>query len=94
MKIVLRDGSGWRQPETKTGRARTVALAAASVHAIRQRLAVIEALQAAGKRKANDPDDLLFPERFSTRTDPKILTIPNAAWINKPAEEAETKLAA
>ena len=64
--IVLRDGSVWRQPETKTGRGRTVALPAAAVHAIRQRLAVIEALQAAGKREANGPDDLLFGTRAGT----------------------------
>ena len=64
--IVLRDGSVWRQPETKTGRGRTVALPAAAVHAIRQRLAVIEALQTAGKREANGPDDLLFGTRAGT----------------------------
>ena len=38
------------------------------------------------------------PERFSTRTDPKILALPGPAWINQPAElavaEAEPKLAA
>ena len=36
------------------------------------------------------------PERFGTTQDPKILTIPDAAWINKPAEEQEDepKLAA
>ena len=64
--IVLRDGSVWRQPETKTGRARTVALPAAAVHAIHQRLAAIEALQAAGKRGAGGPEDLLFGTRAGT----------------------------
>jgi integrase len=64
--IVLRDGSVWRQPETKTGRARTVALPAAAVHAVRQRLAVIEALQAAEKRDSDDPEDLLFATRAGT----------------------------
>ena len=34
------------------------------------------------------------PERFSTNTDPKILTLPRAAWINKPIEKADEKLAA
>ena len=34
------------------------------------------------------------PERFATTNDPKILTIPGTAWINKPAEKAETELAA
>ena len=34
------------------------------------------------------------PERFTTTNDPKILTIPETAWINKPAEKAETELAA
>ena len=34
------------------------------------------------------------PERFATTKDPKILTIPDTAWINKPAEKAETELAA
>ena len=29
------------------------------------------------------------PERFSTIPDPKILTIPDAAWINQPAAKAE-----
>ena len=35
------------------------------------------------------------PERFSTNLDPKILATPDAAWINKPAEQEEgPKLAA
>lgn len=34
------------------------------------------------------------PERFATTNDPKILTIPETAWINKPPEKAETELAA
>ena len=36
------------------------------------------------------------PERFSTSVDPKILTTPDTAWINKPAQaqEDEPKLAA
>lgn len=34
------------------------------------------------------------PERFATRKDPKILVIPDTAWINKPAEKNETKAAA
>lgn len=29
------------------------------------------------------------PERFSTSTDPKILALPEATWINKPSEKAE-----
>jgi transposase InsO family protein len=29
------------------------------------------------------------PERFSTNQDPKILTIPDAAWINQPAVKTE-----
>jgi len=29
------------------------------------------------------------PERFSSTADPKILTIPDAAWINKPATKTE-----
>ena len=31
------------------------------------------------------------PERFSSTRDPKILTIPDAAWINQPAAKAETE---
>ncbi|MBP2215007.1 transposase InsO family protein [Arthrobacter sp. CAN_C5] len=34
------------------------------------------------------------PERFSTETDPKILTVPGAAWINKPSQETQTEAAA
>lgn len=38
------------------------------------------------------------PERFATTTDPKILTLPDTIWINKPAaktdKETDTKLAA
>lgn len=34
------------------------------------------------------------PERFSSTRDPKILSIPNTAWINKPAEKTETEAAA
>ena len=34
------------------------------------------------------------PERCSTTTDPKILALPGAAWINKPIEKADAKLAA
>ena len=38
------------------------------------------------------------PERFSTARDPKILTLHETVWINKPAEDndakPETKLAA
>lgn len=34
------------------------------------------------------------PERSATSTDPKILTLPSTAWINKPTEETDTKLAA
>jgi transposase InsO family protein len=30
------------------------------------------------------------PERFSTTQDPKILTIPDAAWINQPADQTQT----
>ncbi|WP_166805668.1 hypothetical protein [Cryobacterium ruanii] len=39
-----------------------------------------------------------FPERFSTNKPPQILSIPESAWINKPAvkpiENEELKLAA
>jgi putative transposase len=31
------------------------------------------------------------PERFSSTQDPKILTIPDAAWINQPAAKTETE---
>lgn len=31
------------------------------------------------------------PERFSTTQDPKILTIPDAAWINQPAAKPESE---
>ncbi len=31
---------------------------------------------------------LAHPERFSTTTDPKILALPETAWINHPAEQA------
>ena len=31
------------------------------------------------------------PERFSSTRDPKILTIPDAAWINRPAAKTETE---
>ncbi len=34
------------------------------------------------------------PERFNTDRIPKILTIPDAAWINEPAKETEVELAA
>lgn len=34
------------------------------------------------------------PERFTTNNDPKILAIPDAAWINKPVEKDDTKVAA
>ena len=34
------------------------------------------------------------PERFSTNADPKILALPSAAWINKPIQKADEKLAA
>jgi len=34
------------------------------------------------------------PERFSTNLDPKILTTPDAAWINKPATTIQVELAA
>ncbi|MFB8369760.1 hypothetical protein ACFC25_10390 [Pseudarthrobacter sp. NPDC055928] len=34
------------------------------------------------------------PERFTTNNDPKILAIPDTAWINKPAENNDTKAAA
>lgn len=34
------------------------------------------------------------PQRFSTTTDPKILALPDAAWINKPLEKADATLAA
>ena len=62
--IAIRDGTPHRQAETKTSRARTVALPAATVHAIRQRLAAIDQLEEAGKREPPTPDTLLF----STRT--------------------------
>ena len=31
------------------------------------------------------------PERFTNTRDPKILTIPDAAWINQPAAATETE---
>ncbi len=31
------------------------------------------------------------PERFSTRKDPKILAMPDAAWINKPSPKTATE---
>ena len=34
------------------------------------------------------------PERFTTNNDPKILAMPDVAWINKPAEKNDTKAAA
>jgi len=34
------------------------------------------------------------PERFHSTQDPKILTTPNTAWINKPAEKTKTETAA
>ena len=34
------------------------------------------------------------PERFTTNNDPKILAIPETAWINKPAEKTDIKAAA
>lgn len=34
------------------------------------------------------------PERFTTNNDPKILAIPDTAWINKPADLTGTKAAA
>ncbi|WP_426977257.1 IS3 family transposase [Pseudarthrobacter sp. O4] len=34
------------------------------------------------------------PERFSTRRDPKILAIPDAAWINNPSNRMATAVAA
>lgn len=34
------------------------------------------------------------PERFNSHADPKILSIPEAAWINKPAEPDDLELAA
>lgn len=34
------------------------------------------------------------PERFTTNNDPKIIAIPDTAWINKPADKTDTKAAA
>ncbi|MBG6215225.1 hypothetical protein RCH23_003165 [Cryobacterium sp. CAN_C3] len=34
------------------------------------------------------------PERFSTDQMPQILVVSDAAWINKPADNTEVKLAA
>jgi len=34
------------------------------------------------------------PERFTTNQDPKILAIPDIAWINKPADNTDIELAA
>ncbi len=31
----------------------------------------------------------MVPERFSTGKDPKILALPDTAWINKPPEKTE-----
>lgn len=36
---------------------------------------------------------LAHPERFTTNTDPKILALPENAWINRPADPAETPAA-
>jgi len=36
---------------------------------------------------------LAHPERFGTATDPKILALPDDAWINQPADQAETPAA-
>jgi putative transposase len=36
---------------------------------------------------------LSHPERFSTGSDPKILALPDDAWINRPAEPAEQAVA-
>jgi hypothetical protein len=33
------------------------------------------------------------PERFATTTDPKILALPEAGWINRPKEDPETEAA-
>jgi transposase InsO family protein len=55
-------------------------------------LAADKALERAATRAAARARN---PERFSTNLDPKILATPDAAWINKPAEqEGEPKLAA
>ena len=45
------------------------------------------AIVLAGARSRN-------PERFAATQDPKILTIPDAAWINKPADNTEIEQAA
>lgn len=34
-----------------------------------------------------------YPERFSTTTDPKILALPDKAWINQPTKEPEKEAA-
>ncbi len=34
------------------------------------------------------------PERFTTNNDPKIIALPDTAWINKPAQKTDTKAAA
>lgn len=36
---------------------------------------------------------LAHPERFGTDTDPKVLALPDGAWINRPAEPAEPSAA-
>jgi len=55
-----------RQPKTKTRRARTVALPAAAVKAIRDRLAAIAELERESKRPARTPETLLFGTRNGT----------------------------
>ena len=49
-----------------TGRARTVALPAAAVKAIRDRLAAIAELERESKRPARTPETLLFGTRNGT----------------------------
>ena len=58
----------------------------------------LAAAKAAERAATLDAARARFPERFSTNRAPKILTIPDAAWINKPvdkpAESEGAKLAA
>lgn len=49
--------------------------------------AIARALTLAAARGRN-------PERFTSTRDPKILSIPDTAWINRPAEKTETEAAA
>ncbi|WP_442971412.1 IS3 family transposase [Rhodococcus sp. EPR-157] len=46
--------------------------------------------KAAERRAVLDAARAAYPHRFGTTTTPKILALPDVAWINKPAEPADT----